>query len=94
MSDGGTSNHALAQRLVVLRQSLGMNQSRFAALVGITQSAMNNYEGGIRRPKLDVAQTIVARTGATLDWLYLGNRAGLPSHLAQRLPEVPFRRYG
>lgn len=86
------TNEDIAQRLVALREALDMNQSRFAALIGVTQSAMNNYEGALRRPNLDVGQRIVARTGVTLDWLYSGTRSGLPGHLLERLPELSSRK--
>jgi transcriptional regulator with XRE-family HTH domain len=88
MSDGSFRNDDIARRLVVLRQALGYNQTAFAALIGTTPSAVNNYESGFRRPSLEVARDIVLRTGATLDWLYLGNRGGLPAHLLARLPAI------
>lgn len=86
MSDGGDSVEDIARRLVTLREALGHKQTAFARLIGVTQSAMNNYEQALRRPQLDVAQRIVARTGVTLDWIYLGNRSGLPAHLHAVLP--------
>lgn len=70
----------------MLREALGYNQVAFANLVEISQPAMNNYERGIRRPDLDQAIKIQLRTGATLDWLYLGKRDGLPAHLLEKLP--------
>jgi transcriptional regulator with XRE-family HTH domain len=88
MTDGGRNNVDIAKRLVALRTSLGLNQVAFAALVEISQPAMNNYERGIRRPDLDVAVRIHQRTGITLDWLYLGNRSGLPGHLLAKLPDL------
>ena len=88
MTDGGRNNADIAKRLVALRTALGHNQSAFAALVEISQPAMNNYETGLRRPELDVAVKILQRTGVTLDWLYLGNRSGLPAHLLAKLPDL------
>jgi len=88
MTDGGRTNTDIARRIIALREALGHNQSAFAALVGISQPAMNNYEKGLRRPDLDVAVRIHQRTGVTLDWLYLGNRSGLPAHLLARLPDI------
>ena len=88
MTDGGRSNQDIARRITALRTALGHNQSAFAALVGVSQPAMNNYESGLRRPDLDVAVKIHQRTGVTLDWLYLGNRSGLPAHLLALLPDV------
>lgn len=88
MTDGGKTNADIARRIVALRTVLQLNQSAFAALVEVSQPAMNNYEAGLRRPDLDVAVRILQRTGVTLDWLYLGNRSGLPGHLLAQLPDL------
>ena len=55
---------------------------------GISQPALNNYLKGLRRPEIDVAINIHAKTGATLDWIYLGDRSGLPSRLLESLPDL------
>ena len=86
MADGGRSLQDIAQRLVALRDALGYNQSSFAVLIGTTPSAVSNYEKGVRRPELHVAIKIKIKTGATLDWLYLGDRSGLPGRLLEVLP--------
>jgi transcriptional regulator with XRE-family HTH domain len=83
MADGGKSPADIGRRIAALRLALDKNQSAFAALVGLTQPALNNYERGLRRPELDKAMLIVARTGVTLDWLYLGERSGLPQRLLE-----------
>lgn len=96
MTDGGRSNADIAKRLLALSNALGYNQSAFAALVGVTQPAMNNYLRGLRRPDLDVGIQIQLRTGVTLDWLYLGDRSGLPPRLLESLPDLsaPVKRAG
>ncbi|MBT1154327.1 helix-turn-helix transcriptional regulator [Aminobacter anthyllidis] len=94
MSDGGKSNKDIAKRLVALREALGKNQTAFAALIEVSQPAMNNYERGIRRPDLDVAFRIQLRTGVTLDWIYLGKRDGLPGQLLELLPDLSERMVG
>lgn len=71
----------------MLREALGLTQGAFARLVDISQPALANYEAGFRRPELDKAILIVAKTGITLDWLYLGDRAGLPQRLLAVLPD-------
>lgn len=80
----------------MLYESMGMNQTSFAHLIGVGQSAMSNYQGGTRRPDPDVAITIQMKTGATLDWIYTGERGGLPGNLLQKLPDwdetLPERR--
>lgn len=88
MSDGGRSNTDIAKRLVALMKATDTNQSAFAAMAGVSPSAMNNYLKGIRRPEIDVAIRIQVKTGASLDWLYLGDRSGLPARLMQKLPDL------
>ena len=92
MADGGSNTEDIARRIVALREALGYNQSSFATLVEISQPAMNNYEAGIRRPSLEVAIKMRLRTGVTLDWIYLGQREGLPGRLLSVLPDLSDRR--
>ena len=68
--------------------ALELNQVGMANLVGISQPALNNYLKALRRPDLDVGISIQAKTGATLDWLYLGDRSGLPARLLEKLPDL------
>lgn len=88
MTDGGRSLADIAKRVEALMISLGHNQTSFALLVGISQPALNNYLKGIRRPDIDVAIQMQLRTGVTLDWLYLGDRAGLSARLLELLPDL------
>lgn len=88
MTDGGRSLADIARRVEALMTSLGHTQTSFALLVGISQPALNNYLKGIRRPDIDVAIQMQLRTGVTLDWLYLGDRAGLSSRLLALLPDL------
>lgn len=88
MADGGRSNEHIAARLRALMATLDLNQAGFANLIGISQPALNNYLKGIRRPDLDVAISIQIKTGVTLDWLYLGDRSGLPAKLLAELPDL------
>ena len=88
MADGGRSNEDIAMRLRALMLALGKNQAAFAALIGVSQPALNNYLKALRRPEIDVAVNIQAKTGVTLDWLYLGDRSGLPSKMLEKLPDL------
>jgi transcriptional regulator with XRE-family HTH domain len=88
MADGGRSNGDIAMRLDALMKALNLKQVEFAGLVGISQPALNNYLKALRRPDLDVAIAIQSRTGVTLDWIYLGDRSGLPIRLASVLPDL------
>ena len=88
MADGGRSNADIGRRLVALRDALKLNQSAFAQLIDVSQPAVNNYERAIRRPEIDVAIKIQMKTGVTLDWIYLGDRSGLPGRLLALLPDL------
>jgi transcriptional regulator with XRE-family HTH domain len=88
MADGGRSNQDIARRLNALMTAFERNQASFASLIGVSQPALNNYLKGIRRPDLDIAINIQTKTGVTLDWLYLGDRSGLPSKLLEILPDL------
>jgi len=88
MTDGTRSTADIARRLDALVNALELTQAGFARMVGITQPALSNYLRGLRRPDLDVAIQIQIKTGVTLDWLYLGDRSGLPTRLLQLLPDL------
>lgn len=92
MADGGKSPEDIGKRIVMLRDALGHNQVSFGRLVEISQPAMANYEKGFRRPELDKAIQIVTKTGVTLDWLYLGDRSGLPHRLLALIEEFDSQR--
>ena len=76
--EDATSVKAVAERLRVTRDGLGMTQALFAGLASISPQAYNNYERGRQRPELDKAIALVRAHKLTLDWIYLGNRAGCP----------------
>lgn len=44
----------LANRLKERREQLGLKQSEVASLLGITPSAVGNYENGVSTPKADI----------------------------------------
>ncbi|TGQ89432.1 XRE family transcriptional regulator [Mesorhizobium sp. M2D.F.Ca.ET.185.01.1.1] len=95
MADGGKSLRDIGARLVALMEATNhKSQVGFAQLIEVSQPALNNYLKGLRRPELDVAMRIQARTGATLDWIYLGERSGLPAKLSETLPDLSSKRAG
>lgn len=74
-----------AQRARALRKALGFETSiAFAAFLGVTNTRWNNVENG-QPLGIDLALTVVQKTGVTLDWLYLGAPEGLTVDLARRL---------
>ena len=94
MADGGKSLQDIGRRITALREALNLNKTAFGALIGTSQPAVSQYESGARRPELDVAQRIRMRTGVTLDWIYEGDRSGLPLRLATELPDLSERQAG
>lgn len=85
-----TDIRAIGQRIVQTRAALDMSQADFARFLGFSTAALSNYETGLRRPSIDQAFAIVRATGVTLDWIYMGNRSGLPLRLAEKIPnETP-----
>lgn len=71
----------IGARLLALRKSLDVSQTKIAEDLGITQPQWNQYERGNRRLTIEVAGMMVSSYGVTLDWLYLGDTSGLPLRL-------------
>lgn len=91
---GDSSSAGIAQRLHLLWQTryAGTKQGEFAEIIGVSPQALSNYFAATvhqRRMSIDTAITIVFRTQVTLDWLYLGNPAGLPLDLANTITRPP-----
>lgn len=75
---------AIAARLQSARRALGYNQRELCALTEIATNTYNQWERGRGRPELDEAIKL-RKIGLTLDWIYLGDPAGLPHSLALKL---------
>lgn len=91
---GDSTPEGIAQRLRVLWRAAypHLKQGAFADEIGLTDSQLSNYFAvgeNQRRMSIDTAITIAMRSQVTLDWLYLGNPAGLPLELAQKLLREP-----
>lgn len=76
---------AIGARIIAIRTAMGMSPADFSRLTGMSSQLISNYETGYRRPDLDKALIIVQKTGATLDYLYLGDASGLPMRLAGKI---------
>jgi transcriptional regulator with XRE-family HTH domain len=75
----------IGARLRKLRVTQGLTQTALAESLGVTQSAWTQYETGARKISIEVAGTVVARFGVTLDWIYMGDPSGLPMRLVVAL---------
>jgi transcriptional regulator with XRE-family HTH domain len=75
---------ALGQRLLWVREAMGMSQVEIAELVGIHQVSWSQYERGIRWPHPEVAVRICAKLQLTVPYLLEGKLDGVEHELAIR----------
>ena len=79
---------AVRARLIRLRLALGKSPGQMAHHLGIEYNRWSNVENTTPLGK-ELALTIVRREpGVTMDWLWLGRRAGLSVQMAQMLGEI------
>lgn len=75
-------------RIALTRRALGMSNAALARLLGITTTALSNYEAGEREmPRLVIAKWKRLR-GVTFDWIYGGDISTLPGHLIERIEQI------
>jgi|GEM_PF-2829641 len=90
------SLESIGRRLRLIRLAFGaaqgyereMSQAEIARRTGISHQAWNNAETGDNRIGLDNAMLLCGVTGASLDYIYFGNRAGLPHALAIEIDKL------
>jgi len=78
-------------RLRLLRQALDHDrQTSMVAFLGkpITVQHWNNWERGRSVPSSAQARHIAMKTRVTVDWIYWGERAGLPVQIADLLDKA------
>lgn len=73
------------QRLKVVREALDLTQEKLAEALGVTRSAVNNWEKGIRMPGPAAMSRMAGRYGISLDWIYRGDMSGLRVSLAEKI---------
>ena len=86
--DGRSAPEAVAQRLREFRESLGKNQAQLCRETGFSTAQWAQYETAAngRRISLEGALTLNKHYGVTLDFIFLGDRSGLPVRIAEKLP--------
>jgi len=81
---------ALGKRLRLVRRWLSLDQEEFALALGVSRTALSNYERGERPFPVHAAVRLRQRFGIPLDFIYCGSLAGVPHELfelAQRAAE-------
>lgn len=76
---------AVGRRLALARDIAEADQSAVASVMGITQSAVSNYEIGDRMLPPEMAIRFCNRYGFTLEWLYRDDVSSLPTKLAEKV---------
>lgn len=78
---GPSSPAAVARRIERLMECFKIGKesdTKFAARYGFSQSRWSNYKNSIRLPSIQSAIELREAFRVTLDWIYLGETAGLP----------------
>ena len=90
------SAEAIGERLRLIRIAYGtaqghdreMSQAEVCRLTGVGRQAWNNAETGDNRIGIDNAMSIVRSIGVSLDYIYFGDRRGLPHALAVEIDKL------
>ena len=83
-----------AERLRLVREACGyasrrgFQSVRDKVLAGIEEAAYRKYERGESYPQPETLGRIRQLTGATVDYLYFGDEAGLPVRLHRNITEI------
>lgn len=75
----------IAHRLRMGREALGMSAAELCRRTGIQPNTYSQWENSKGRPQLDEAIKLCSALGYTLDWIYLGDRSGLPYAIASKI---------
>ena len=66
---------SFAERLIEMRESLGMTQKELAIKLGITPTRLNYWEKGKREPDMLYIKALAEALGVTADWLICAENA-------------------
>lgn len=75
----------VARRLIAAREALGLNKADFADVIGIDRSSYTKIEKGVKPLLPREAHRIWQLFHVDLNYLYLGEVGGLPSHLSSKV---------
>lgn len=75
----------IGMRIRQARKALGLTQIDVCERLGVHPPTWNNFERGRRLPRYPAIVAFCDEYGVTMDWIFRGNRASLPLHLAQKI---------
>ena len=89
----GETNNEIGARLALTRRALGFNrQTDFVealnAVFSVSPRRWNNYETGCECIAVPVALALCDRFGLSFDWIYRGNRGGLPARVLRAIEDI------
>jgi DNA-binding XRE family transcriptional regulator len=84
----GRDREAIAARLQLTRDALGMKQGEFAEMADIKKNTYNQYEKGKNLISLEEAHKLCDAHNLTLDWIYRGDQSGLKVSLANAIKAI------
>lgn len=73
-------------RLKAVRDALEIGQEAFASKIGVSRTALANWEGG-RLPDVVAMIRLFQVFGIPIEWVYCGMLRNVPYELAQQLEE-------
>ena len=68
-------NKEVGNRIKLLRKKKGLNQAQLASAIGLTPSAVSNYEQGTREPNGDTLKAMVEVLETTPDYILWGKES-------------------
>lgn len=83
--DSGRDFASIGARLELLREWRGVKQKDMAAQAGVSPQAWNNWIRGRARPDIEQVWALCRETAVTSDWIYFGDRSGLPARFVKWL---------
>lgn len=86
------SKSLIGQRLRLTREAMGLTQKKFAEMAGMSPTAYNQWETGENMPGLVNAVSLRKAHGLTLDWIFLGDMAGLSTRLSDAIRALDVAR--
>lgn len=69
------------KRLAAARLALHKTQAELASEIGVERNALANWEGGTRLAAVEAMLKLMATHRVTLEWIYAGQLAGMPTDL-------------
>lgn len=67
----------IGDRIRLARKVKGLNQAELAAIIGVTQPAVANWESGVHDPRRLVLAKLANALDVSLDWLAAGARSAM-----------------